>query len=509
MPRSPEIINPSLKEQMDKLLDQMKEAGFSAGSRKSCMMKLRPIQTYMHEKCIVDYIPEVGIKYIDYYQKKYHCDKQNAIQIQRYVSLLNDCFEGKSIVRKKTAEIHNSSLNQIVTGLTDQLKTEGYSAATITNYYNRLRPIQDYMRNNDISIYSPETGLRYYEDYLSRNHPGAVQKREILAAILRLNDYCVGASYIVKHSFSDSAVIPETFSVDVQRFFSSPSIVSVEKSTIQRRTKALSRFLEKCIKCGTPNVKSLTPQTVLLSCKDVTDIDEWITIRQFLRFLAEEGRTENDLSTFVPKGRREIRVPSTYSIDEMQSMESVVDRSTFQGKRDYVVLLLADRLAIRSGDIAAMKLHNLDFEKDSINFVQKKTNNEITLPIIPELKEALKEYLTEANTEDGNLFHTLHAPYHPLRNQAVNGIINKYFKLAGINTSGKKHGPHSLRASVSTSMINDDIPYEAVRDVLGHTSPNSIRRYAKNDIEKLRRCAIAVPAPSGKFLTFLEGGAVK
>ena len=413
------------------------------------------------------------------------------------------------IVRKKSVEICNDSLRQHLYGLLDQLKSEGYAKETLHNYVSRLPPIQNYMRDNGIEEYTPDVGLNYYKDYLVRHHPGAVQKREIFASILRLNDYCSGSDYDRRHLFCEPPSIPESFSVDVQSFFSSPQIITVHKRTINRRTKALARFLTKCDRCGLSNAKAITPYTVIIACKDVPDIDDWITIRQFLRFLAEEGVTENDLSTFVPKGRRERAVPSTYSIEEIQLIESVVDRSTYQGKRDYVVLLMADRLAIRAGDIAGMKLKNLDFVTESISFMQGKTNNEVALPMIPELKEALEIYLEEANTEDGYLFHSLYAPFYRLQNSAIYSIVNRYFRLVEIDTFRKKHGPHSLRASVSTSMINDDVPYEAVKEVLGHTSPNAIRDYAKNDIEKLRRCAIPVPTPSGKFQEFLEGGARK
>lgn len=413
------------------------------------------------------------------------------------------------IIRKKSVEICNDSLRQYLYGLLDQLKSEGYAEETLHNYVSRLRPIQNYMRDNDIGEYTPDIGLNYYKDYLVHHHPGTVQKREIFAAILRLNDYCSGSDYDRKHVFYEALSIPESFSVDVQSFFSSPQIVTVHKRTINRRTRALARFLTKCDRCGSSNAKAITPYAVIIACKDVPDIDDWITIRQFLRFLAEEGVTENDLSTFVPKGRREHPAPSTYSIKEIQSIESAIDRSTYQGKRDYVVLLMADRLAIREGDIAGMKLKNLDFMTESISFVQEKTNNEVALPMIPELKEALEIYLKETNTGDGYLFHSLHAPYYRLQSSAIYGIVNRYFHIVGIDTFGKKHGPHSLRASVSTSMINDDVPYEAVKDVLGHTSPNAIRHYAKNDIEKLRRCAIPVPTPSGRFQEFLEGGVKK
>ena len=100
-----------------------------------------------------------------------------------------------TVRRRKSAEILNDSLGQYLNGLLDQLKSEDYAEETLHNYLTRLRPIQNYMWLNDIEEYSPDIGLAYYKDYLMRNHPGTVQKREILAAILRLNDYCNGSNH--------------------------------------------------------------------------------------------------------------------------------------------------------------------------------------------------------------------------------------------------------------------------------------------------------------------------
>ena len=54
-------------------------------------------------------------------------------------------------------------------------------------------------------------------------------------------------------------------------------------------------------------------------------------------------------------------------------------------------------------------------------------------------------------------------------------------------------------------MVNDDVPYQAVRTILGHSNPDAIKHYAKLDTEKLRECAVEVPKPSGSFKTFLDG----
>ncbi|MGN8946708.1 tyrosine-type recombinase/integrase, partial [Bariatricus sp. HCP28S3_E4] len=56
-----------------------------------------------------------------------------------------------------------------------------------------------------------------------------------------------------------------------------------------------------------------------------------------------------------------------------------------------------------------------------------------------------------------------------------------------------------------SSMVNDTIPYETVRKVLGHSSNNAIKHYARIDIEKLRQYSLNPPEPTGGFQDFLNG----
>ena len=54
-------------------------------------------------------------------------------------------------------------------------------------------------------------------------------------------------------------------------------------------------------------------------------------------------------------------------------------------------------------------------------------------------------------------------------------------------------------------MVNNEIPYETVRKVLGHSSNNAIKNYARIDVEKLRRYSLTPPTPTGDFKEFLYG----
>ena len=104
------------------------------------------------------------------------------------------------------------------------------------------------------------------------------------------------------------------------------------------------------------------------------------------------------------------------------------------------------------------------------------------------------------------IFLRTHAPYKPITSEAIKYAVRCCFSKANINTNGKKIGPHSLRSSLATSLINDSISYETVRTILGHNDKNVIQHYAKLDIERLRICALPAQPSYGAFKDFLEGG---
>ena len=91
------------------------------------------------------------------------------------------------------------------------------------------------------------------------------------------------------------------------------------------------------------------------------------------------------------------------------------------------------------------------------------------------------------------------APYGRITTSIIRHATDRYFHKAGIDTSRKKHGPHTFRSSLASSMVNDGVSYETVRRILGHSDLNVIKHYAKGDIENLRLCALDPPRPKGIF----------
>lgn len=225
-----------------------------------------------------------------------------------------------------------------------------------------------------------------------------------------------------------------------------------------------------------------------------------------MRYLADFGMTGVDYSTIIPHHSKPYVLPSVYSVDEISLIEAAVDTSTVMGKRDYAMILLASRMGMRSGDIVKLKTTDVGNNRNEINIFQEKTGNILHLPLVEDVRLAINNYLTVRPDMDiEELFLNVYAPYHAVTTGTLRNALRKYILASGVNSERRKQGPHVLRASLASSMVNDTIPYETVRKVLGHSSNNAIKHYARIDIEKLRQYSLIPPEPTGGFQDFLNG----
>jgi len=213
------------------------------------------------------------------------------------------------------------------------------------------------------------------------------------------------------------------------------------------------------------------------------------------------GYNAVDLSAAVPRIRRIQPLPSVYSEEEVQQILNAIDTSTVFGKRDYAIISLAAMHGLRRSDICNIQQKNIDFVRKQIRIIQQKTRTPLVIEMLPTVEKALCSYLgaVKLNSVDDSIFLSARAPFNPLPSKSVYNIAKKYFLAAGINTSGKKRGTHSLRMSLATKLISEDVPYTVIQKILGHENPDSTKHYARIDVGKLRLHALDVPMPSGLF----------
>jgi integrase len=208
---------------------------------------------------------------------------------------------------------------------------------------------------------------------------------------------------------------------------------------------------------------------------------------------------------FVPSIKYKRPVPSIYTKQETVSLLNCVDRTTDIGIRSYALIVLALRLGLRTGDIVGLKISDVDFTKKEISFYQEKTQVHQRLELVPEVDEALSEYISKArpHSEIPNLFLSLDEPYKPVTQGIVYYSINKHIKEAGIEPGERKSGAHSLRMTLASELVAENVPYNVVRKILGHENPVTIKHYVKFDIAALRSCALSVPPITGKLAEYM------
>lgn len=75
---------------------------------------------------------------------------------------------------------------------------------------------------------------------------------------------------------------------------------------------------------------------------------------------------------------------------------------------------------------------------------------------------------------------------------SLSGIIVRYARMAKIDLSKRKHGMHSLRHTLATRLMEENIPISTIANILGHTSTDTVKKYLQVDTHHLRGCALDV-----------------
>ncbi|MBR0341312.1 MAG: tyrosine-type recombinase/integrase [Oscillospiraceae bacterium] len=399
-------------------------------------------------------------------------------------------------------EVNISAIRNATESVLRQLREQNYKETSIANYRRFYDRLYDFMSQNSIEFYTEEVGQRFFDSI----DVGESTYSFYAVAVRRINDFINGEPYRCHHQVAD-VEIPAAFTEAVNAFLTECERSGNKSVTIKQKKKSCGLFLQEIEKLGCTDLSCLNVQLVSQALLIFENKDHYAVCRQFLGFLSETGIIDKDYSGIVPRYRRRKTLPTTYTVEEITAVETSIDTDTPIGKRNLAIILLATRVGLRSGDIAKLRYSELDFESGSLNIIQEKTCNPLSLQMPEKVIDSIKSYIecTSQDRNDDYVFHSMSAPYGRITTSIIRHITHNAFKDAGIDITGKKHGPHVFRSSLASSMVNDGVSYEMVRRILGHSDPDVIKHYAKSDIENLRLCAIEPPAPEGHFQEYLSG----
>ena len=399
------------------------------------------------------------------------------------------------------------------------LRTKQYKEVCIKRYNHTWEHVQEFMDSKGIIPFDRKVG----ESFLDEWHKGKTYEQLSHRQKERVRHVDVLSG------FQERGVIPpfhlKRRTILFEGELGEPFNAFIEEESLIKKGSSLARYKEriehlyKHLQKESRTIKELDTACMLRFLNELntgrsaTDRNNILmTIRLFMRYLCSCGlltdnRSEQWMSLLKLRQVYQPKIPSVYSQEEVEALIGAIDRGNPQRKRDYAIILLTARYGLRISDIIGMRYCNLDWEQNRIILFQQKTGKKIVLPLSEEVGEAMIDYLKfgRPKIDLPYIFITAHAPYKELSSNGMGAIIKDYFRIAGVNFTNRKHGPHSLRHSLASNLLKSNEPLPVISEILGHSSTETTMEYLRIDMNLLRRCALNVPIVPPSFYSNLYG----
>lgn len=389
------------------------------------------------------------------------------------------------------------------------LKTKLLRANGTLRYYNgHWRKLERYMETKGIQFIEPEICTSYLLQEYDNRDIDALPKRDkdVLKTISVLIEFMETGAIQAPKELTDFEGSIGQLMIEYLTF---KATFRLAKHTLDEYEQHLSRFLRFLKENKVETITSVNQLHIINYIKglDTRKISlahiSLRVLRDLFKYLYANRLIDIDLSGIMPKDnyKSQAKLPSTYTKQEIETLIAAVDRSHAVGKRDFAIILLAARLGLRASDIANLRFKNIVWEHNTISLTQFKTKNNIKLPLLSEVGNAIVDYLKfgRPKSEEPFVFLCARSPFNTIHSGVVTQIVLHAFAKTGINTKYKRHGPHALRHSLAGRLLENHSTLPVISEVLGHVNTESTRFYLRIDLESLRQCMLEVPVVSPDF----------
>lgn len=403
------------------------------------------------------------------------------------------------------------NLEVITERLKQLLQENNYSPATIRFYEREWSKIQAFLQETHGSTeYNMERGLEYLEKqygFVTKCNDGTLsqQRVQLLRVVHMLEDYRLHQVLTRRYYASKNPIILNNYYSNIFTNYKNNLISSqLSKVTVGHYIKISKTFIDYLQQLKVESIKDITMDTCNSYLKTLAGLSfktieqQVCGIRHFLRYLYSSNLIIDDYAEKIhmPVVSKNAKIPSTWKLDELKAILSVIDRNSPIGKRDYAMILLACVLGLRVGDIKLLRFENFDWEDKKISIIQHKTRKPLSLPIPDSVGWAIIDYIKNGRPqyyETDYIFLKHMPPFDPIGgDNHMHQQLVKYMRKAGISHyRNRRCGFHSLRHSAGSMLLEMEISLPIITNILGHSDSNVTAIYLKTDLQKLAECILS------------------
>ena len=202
------------------------------------------------------------------------------------------------------------------------------------------------------------------------------------------------------------------------------------------------------------------------------------SLRSFCTWLVQEGILKDNPCDKVDGPKLGKYLPEVLSVEEVDSIISTVDTSTWLGLRDKALLEVLYGCGLRVSEAVGLKVMCLYLDEGFVRVIGK-GDKERLVPIGEAASDALTAYLDSRPSElSGSEFVFINRYGTPLSRVSAFKTVRKMASLAGVR---KEISPHTFRHSFATHLIENGADIRFVQEMLGHQSVSTTEIYTHID----------------------------
>jgi len=215
------------------------------------------------------------------------------------------------------------------------------------------------------------------------------------------------------------------------------------------------------------------------------------TARAFTAWALREELIDVDPALRLKAPKREGSLPTVLQASQLSRLLEGLDASAAEGQplavRNRAIVELLYATGIRVGELAGLDIDDLDPDRRTLRVIGK-GNKERTVPFGVPAAVAIDDWLRRgrpALAKDSSgpaLF--LGVRGKRVDQRQVRALVNALFEALG-DTSAS--GPHALRHSAATHLLDGGADLRAVQEILGHSSLATTQIYTHVSVDRLRK----------------------
>jgi integrase len=403
-----------------------------------------------------------------------------------------------------------ATVSALVSGLDAELRRLGYKDSTLVWYRGCWRRLERFFVACGVEEFSLDVAMAWVDEacgFFEKEQAGTLKPTDVylFRVAQMLGDYAVHGAVLRRYSRSVDKLAGDGADA-VARFQAWLRAAGRAVSTVRVYGTVAGEFVAfvgtrgglGCCDAGTIEAFVAT-----LAGYQVKTVEQKLcAVRSFLRFASADGLLDAAVLDAVPAVRssKQARVPSVWDPGDVARILAAVDRGNPCGKRDYAIILLITRLGLRGVDVKRLEFGDFDWPGNRLCVVQAKNGHRVALPLLKEVGWAVIDYIRDARPacDCPQVFVRHTAPIGPFSDQDhLHQILVKHARVAHVRVSEKRrHGMHSLRHTLATSLMEGGTPVELIADILGHQSVQSTGVYLKSSLGLLAKCALDPDAPA-------------